>query len=184
MNEPNANDVYLETVRLRLRRFTPDDADALLELDSDPEVRRYLDMDDAPTRDTVTERTLPRFLAYYARSPRYGYWAAIEKTSGEFLGWFHFRPFAGQEQEIEVGYRLKRSAWNQGYATEGAKALIEKGFLELGARRIVATALAGNGASIRVMQKVGMTLEKRYLYDDRLAAVKYGLDRDDYLALP
>jgi len=111
----------------------------------------------------------------------YGFWAAMEKTSHAFLGWFHFCPAADDPEEIELGYRLQRLAWGKGYATEGAQALIRKGFLELGVPRVVAMALAANVASIRVMEKAGLTFEKRYWYKGTLEAVKYALDRDVYL---
>jgi RimJ/RimL family protein N-acetyltransferase len=58
--------IFLETERLRLRQFTPDDVDNLLALDSNVEVRRYLDMPTPPTRESITEHILPRFIAYYA----------------------------------------------------------------------------------------------------------------------
>jgi len=175
--------IFLDTARLQLRQLTFGDVDNLLELDSDAEVRRYLDMPAPPTREEIVAHTLPRFMAYYAQHDHYGYWAAIEKASHAFLGWFHFRPAATDPEEIELGYRLRRAAWGKGYATEGARALIRKGFLELGVQRVVATALAANGASIRVMEKVGLTLQQRYWYKNRLEAVKYALTRDVYLRL-
>jgi RimJ/RimL family protein N-acetyltransferase len=173
--------IFLETERLLLRQFTPDDVDNVLALDSDVEVRRYLDMPAPPTRESIAEHTLPRFMAYYAQYDGYGFWAAIEKSSHVFLGWFHFRPAADSPEEIELGYRLQRLAWGKGYATEGARALLRKGFLELGVPRVVATALAANVASIHVMEKAGLTLQKRYWYKGTLEAVKYALDRDVYL---
>jgi len=173
--------IFLATERLLLRQFTLDDVDNLLALDSDVEVRRYLDMPAPPTRESIAEHTFPRFMAYYAQYDGYGFWAAIEKSSHVFLGWFHFRPAADAPEEIDLGYRLQRLAWGKGYATEGAQALIRKGFLELGVLRVVATALAANVASIRVMEKAGLTLEKRYWYKGTLEAVKYALDRDVYL---
>ena len=173
--------IFLKTERLLLRQFTPDDIDNLLVLDSDVEVRRYLDMPTPPTRENIAEHILPRFIAYYTQYEGYGFWAAIEKTSHAFLGWFHFRPAAEDREGVELGYRLQRLAWGKGYATEGAQALIRKGFLELGVRRVVATALAANIASIRVMEKAGLTLEKRYWYKGTLEAVQYAVDRDAYL---
>jgi RimJ/RimL family protein N-acetyltransferase len=173
--------IFLKTERLLLRQFTLDDVDNLLVLDSDVEVRRYLDMPTPPTRESIAEHTLPRFMAYYTQYEGYGFWAAIEKTSHAFLGWFHFRPATENSEEIELGYRLQRLVWGKGYATEGSQALIRTGFLELGVQRVVATALAANIASIRVMEKAGLTFEKRYWYQGTLEAVKYALDRDVYL---
>ena len=135
---------YLETARLVLRRLTRDDAENLFELDCDPEVMRYLTGGIPHTREEIVGRELPRYLRYYERYSDYGFWAAIERATGEFLGWFHFHPSREGSEEIELGYRLKRSAWGKGYATEGSRALIEKGFTELGARKVVADALAAN----------------------------------------
>jgi len=173
--------IFLETERLLLQQFVLADVDNLLALDRDVEVRRYLDMPVPPSRKSIVEHTLPRFMAYYAQYAGYGFWAAMEKTSHAFLGWFHFRPAADAPEEIELGYRLQRLAWGKGYATEGAQALIRQGFLELGGPRVVATALASNVASIRVMEKAGLTLEKHFWYKGILEVVKYALDRDVYV---
>jgi RimJ/RimL family protein N-acetyltransferase len=156
-------EVFLETERLVLRRFTAADADHLVELDGDPEVMRYL-TGGAPTPRAVIERDiLPRFLSYDERSAGYGFWAAIEKATGDFLGWFSFRPPDGAgPDEVELGYRLRRAAWGKGYATEGSRALIRKGFAELGVRRVLATTYQDNFASRRVMEKVGMALVRTY----------------------
>ena len=65
---------------------------------------------------------------------------------------------AGWDQDgvAELGYRLRRSAWGKGYATEGSRALIGKGFTEFGVRRVVAETLAGNLGSRRVLEKSGL----------------------------
>jgi RimJ/RimL family protein N-acetyltransferase len=149
--------VYLETERLVLRRFTAADADLLFDLDSDPEVMRFLNGGTPTPRNVIETEILPRFLADYERFPGYGFWAAIEKATGEFLGWFSLRPpEGGRPGEVDLGYRLRRAAWGRGYATEGSRALIRKGFTELGARRVVATTFEANVASRRVMEKAGM----------------------------
>jgi RimJ/RimL family protein N-acetyltransferase len=155
--------VFLETERLVLRRFTEADADNLFELDSDPHVMRFLTGGKPTPRDVIRNETLPRFLRYYERSEGLGYWAAIEKSTGAFLGWFEFRPpEGGGPGEVELGYRLRKSAWGRGYATEGSRALIRKGFTELGVRRVVASTMAVNTASRRVMEKAGLTLARTF----------------------
>ena len=155
--------VYLETARVVLRRFTAADVDHLVDLDSDPEVMRFLTGGTPTPRAVIEHEILPAYLGYYARGDRYGYWAAIEKATGAFLGWFHFRPAAGAApDEPELGYRLRRAAWGQGYGTEVARALIRKGFTELGVRRVVASTYEHNRASRRVMEKAGMTLVRTY----------------------
>jgi RimJ/RimL family protein N-acetyltransferase len=111
----------------------------------------------------IENETLPRFLQYYEPFTGFGFWAAIEKSTGDFLGWFHFRPPEGSDpDEVELGYRLRKPAWGKGYGTEGSRALIRKGFTELGVRRVIAGTMAVNLASRRVMEKAGLTLERTY----------------------
>ena len=157
--------IFLETDRLTLRRFTEADEDNLFELNSDPEVMRFLNGGEPTPRDEVRTRIIPVFLGYYERFEGFGFWAAEEIATGQFLGWFHFRPPlpdgdtpAGWDEDgvIELGYRLRRSAWGKGYATEGSRALIDKGFAEFGVRRVVAETLAGNRGSRRVLEKSGL----------------------------
>jgi RimJ/RimL family protein N-acetyltransferase len=155
--------VFLETERLVLRRFTEADVDNLFDLDSDPDVMRFLTGGKPTPRDVIRNEILPRFLHYYERYAGFGFWAAIDKSTGQFLGWFHFRPAEGSgPDEVELGYRLRKSAWGKGYATEGSRALIRKGFTELGVRRVVASTMAVNAASRRVMEKAGLTLARTF----------------------
>ncbi|HEY7851322.1 MAG TPA: GNAT family N-acetyltransferase [Ktedonobacterales bacterium] len=155
--------VYLRTERLALRRFTQADVECLVDLDSDPEVMRYLNGGMPTPRAVVAQEILPRFLRSYQRRDGFGVWAAIEHTSSDFVGWFGFQPRGDTGAgEIELGYRLRRAVWGNGYATEGARALIHKGFEELGARRVFATAYQDNVASRRVMEKCGLRLASTF----------------------
>ncbi|HEV2580031.1 MAG TPA: GNAT family N-acetyltransferase [Ktedonobacteraceae bacterium] len=145
-----------------LRRFTADDVDLLVDLDSDPEVMRFITGGRPTSREVIQNDTLPAFLRYVPVSGM-GVFAAIEKESGEFLGWFSFRPKdAASPNDVALGYRLRRVAWGRGYATEGARALIRKGFTELGVQRVFATTYQDNLASRRVMEKAGLTLVRTY----------------------
>src|SRR3569833_1413038 len=122
-------DVFLETERLIFRRFTENNADSLFELYDDPAVMKYLNGGQPADRTEIVTLELPAFLGYYERFPGYGFWAAIEKSTGGFLGWFHFRPGpADPPDEPELGYRLRRWAWGMGYGTEGPAALRAMGF--------------------------------------------------------
>lgn len=150
-------EVFLETERLTLRRFTRDDVENLVELDSDPEVMHFINGGRATPREEVENDILPAFFGYYERFAGYGFWAAVEKSTGRFVGWFHLRPATGAPAgELELGYRLRRSAWGTGYATEGARALIDSGFAEHGVQRVVASTMVVNVASRRVMEKAGL----------------------------
>src|SRR5215217_5494879 len=170
-------DVFLETDRLVLRRFTAADLDNLVELDSDPDVMRYITGGRPTPREQVRDEVLPAFLAYYERFAGYGFWAAVDKASGQFLGWFHLRPPEGASpDEPELGYRLRRSAWGKGYATEGSRALVRMAFAELGARRVYAETMAVNLGSRRVMEKAGLRLVRsfRQPWPDRIAGDEHG----------
>jgi RimJ/RimL family protein N-acetyltransferase len=175
--------IFLETPRLTLRQFTINDAQNLLELDSDIEVIRYVDLgvikDGKPLEKSYEDyqnKVLPEWLQYYQRYPGYGFWAAIEKSSHEFIGWFHLRPALDRQfnvdsglfhaDEIDLGYRLRRAFWGKGYATEGSRALVTKGFSELGTQCVVSSALAENRASTRVMEKAGLKLELQYIHPE------------------
>lgn len=131
------------------------DVDHLADLD----ITRFITGGRPTSRDTIKDNLLPAFLAGYRRYEGYGCWAAIEKPAGAFLGWFRFEPRdGGPHGEIVLGYRLRTSAWGKGYATEGARALIRKGFTELGAQRVIAETIAVNVASRHVLEKAGLRL--------------------------
>jgi RimJ/RimL family protein N-acetyltransferase len=173
---------------LVLRRFTMADADNLVSLDADPDVMRFVTGGIPSSREEIQNEFLPAFLGYYQRYEGYGFWAAIEKVTGEFLGWFHFRPRADAAPgEVELGYRLRKSAWGKGYATEGSRALIRKGFTEFGVQRVVAEAMAVNQASRRVMEKAGLKLVRTFhqpwpyaIDGDQFGGVEYALDKTSW----
>lgn len=176
-------DIYLETDRLILRHFTDSDADDLLALHNDPDVMRHLNGGKPTPREVIVEETLPAFI-------RAGFLAAIEKSSGAFLGWFHLRAPEGMPaDEPELGYRLHKSAWGKGYATEGSIALIGEAFGELGARRVFAQTMAVNQGSRRVMEKCGLKYARTFFVDwpeplegAELGEVEYELVRADWEA--
>lgn len=184
--------VFLETERLTLRRFTAADVDDLYDLDGDPEVMRFITGGRPTPREEIEDDILPAFLGYYERFAGFGFWAATRRSSGEFLGWFHLRPAEGSPaDEPELGYRLKRSAWRKGYATEGSRALIHKGFTELGARRVSAETMVVNAASRRVMEKAGMTLVRTFhqswpypIEGDEHGDVEYALTKAEWERMP
>jgi RimJ/RimL family protein N-acetyltransferase len=100
----SAMQVFVETQRLVLRRFTMADVDNLVGLDADPDVMNFITGGIPTPRDEIKNEVLPAFLAYYERFDGYGFWAAIEKPSGEFLGWFHFRPREGASLDEAEGH--------------------------------------------------------------------------------
>jgi RimJ/RimL family protein N-acetyltransferase len=181
--------VFLVTDRLLLRRLTDADVDNLVELDSDPEVMRFLTGGRPAPREVNERETLPRVIGDYERLRGLGRMAAIEKSTCAFLGWIGFDPAeeGRPDDEIELGYRLRRSAWGMGYATEGSRALIRRAFDEAGVGRVFARTMAVNLASRRVMEKCGLRLVRAYhlAWDDPIPGaehgeVEYALDRTDF----
>nr|WP_203616088.1 GNAT family N-acetyltransferase [Streptomyces sp. SID13726] len=147
----------METARLRLRAFTEADVERLVALDGDPEVMRHLTGGVPTPRETIRTRTLPHLLHDHPGLGTRGFWAAEEKSTGTFLGWFEFRPLDDASPAVvELGYRLNRPAWGHGYATEGSRALIDKGFTDLGVQRVTANTMTVNRSSRRVMEKCGL----------------------------
>jgi RimJ/RimL family protein N-acetyltransferase len=183
--------ILLETDRLRLRHFVAGDVDLLVELDSDPEVMRYLTFGVPTPRAAYVETYLPRWFSIYERQPGFGYFAAERRDDGEFLGWFHLRDDRIEPEYVELGYRLRRSAWGHGYATEGAQALLRHGFQTQGVGHISARTLLHNVASQRVMQKCGLTRVGEFVYAEDViagrgpeerAAVKYVITRSEWFS--
>lgn len=177
------------TERMILRRFDRDDVDAVLALDSDPRVRVFVEDGQPVDRDEVTA-TIEHWLGYYERSEFFGFWAAVDKHAGDFLGWFHFRPREGSPvDEPELGYRLVASAWGKGYATEGARALIDKGFESPIVNRVVAETMTVHTTSRRVMEKAGLRKVRSFSTEwpvripgDELGEVEYAITRSEWMA--
>jgi len=155
------------TERLSYRSLQPDDADFIVRLDADPEVRRYLLMPEPPTLADA-EGFIQRALAL---PEPYGFWIA-EDASGP-IGWVHYKESRQEPGTPEIGYRLLRSAWGMGYGTEMVQAALQYG-RRLGEERIVATALVDNLASIRIMEKLDMVREDYFAIAGFLA-VLYGI---------
>ncbi len=155
---------FLTTERLRLRRMRITDAHRIVRLDSDPEVKRWIDQGRPPDAEHIRGEVLPHWLDMYAATGGLGFFAAEDRATGEFLGWFHLKPWKEDPsgQALELGYRLHRHRWGLGLATEGGRALLEAAFREFGAPRVVARAMAANTASIRVLEKCGMVFSHEY----------------------
>lgn len=149
----------LETERLVLRRFTrPQDRDAFAAICRDPEVMAWLGgLLDRTQADARVDRVEASFEAH-----GYGRFLVERKADGLFLGWCGIMqaheslPVAGQP---EVGWRLVREAWGQGYATEMARAVFEDGFRRVGFKEVLAFTSEHNVRSQAVMTRLGLTRE-------------------------
>lgn len=147
----------LETERLFMRKFTPEDLPELIELRSDPEVYKYL----GGTRmqnPVALEKRLQFYIGCYDKYG-FGHHAMHWKETGEMIGWSGLQPLE-ETGEIEVGYGMKKEFWRRGIGLECAKAWLEFGFEKANLKRIVAVAYPENTGSWRIMEKLGMHYEK------------------------
>jgi RimJ/RimL family protein N-acetyltransferase len=173
------------TRRLTFREIGTEDADLLVALDADPQVRQFL-FRTPPPRAVVVERIIPALQHEYRRHPGFGRWIAFD-DSDSFVGWFGLH-VGGDPRTPSLGYRLARSAWGRGLATEAGRALIERAFTELGAEQVTAQTMAVNERSRRVMDRCGMRCVRTFEehFDDPLPGtergeVEYRITRADWL---
>lgn len=170
----------LTTDRLVLRQFLPADAPTIQRLGGAPEVAAGTFLPH-PYADGMAEEWIASQQASYAQGQQIVF--ALTRTGaligamGLMVDWTH--------QHAQLGYWIGVPYWNQGYATEAARAVLRFGFADLGLQRIWAPHFAGNLASGRVMQKIGMRYEgcqrAHYCHQGRFVdAVLYGILRDEW----
>ena len=149
---------------------------------ADPEVMRYIGGGATLSREE-SEAQVSRFVRHWEERG-YGLWAVEEKASGAFAGFVglvHQEDWPEGDHETEVGWRLGRSFWGRGLATEGALASVRYGFEELGLERIISIAVPENRGSRRVMEKAGLTLRGESRWRGQ-GVVWYAIDRRDWEA--
>lgn len=192
-------DLLSTTERLILRRLTIADLDNLYQLDRDSAVMRFIN-GGWPLSNEEIRQFLTNVLASYDREPYFGFWAIALRGSQEFAGWILVRDARefkwaadydlARPGEVEIGWRLLRSQWGRGYATEAARAVVACGFAERAIDTFVAWALADNRASVRVMEKLGMTLVREFAFSEKhfptfspeqRRGVKYALSYQQYV---
>jgi RimJ/RimL family protein N-acetyltransferase len=174
--------IIAQTPRLTIRPFASSDAQSLAWIYSDPDVMRYI-----PPGEAWDQAKIERFVAICQEryvTPGFGMWAAeLREEPGKIVGHCGLKHLA-TTQDVEIAWIFGKAYWNKGLATEAARAVLEHGFSTLALPRIVAVAEPPNGASLRIMQKLGMTLQGDAHYYDRdltmyaLGAREYALLRE------
>ena len=169
----------IHTDRLRLVPLADEHLDLEVELDSDPEVLRFV-AGRARTRDEVA-RSHGERMALARKVPGLGFWIAFTRAGGEFVGLMMLPPAHGPDQPddpsvADLGYRLLRRWWRQGLATEASLALLRHAFETVGVRRVIAQTMAVNAASRGVMTAAGLTYVRTYYheFDDPLPGTEQG----------
>ncbi len=146
----------LQTQRLILRNWQQSDLEPFAQMNADAEVMKYFPATLSRSEsDALVER-----IENHHRVHRFGLWAVEERSTGAFIGFIglnvptfeaHFTP------TVEIGWRLAKAFWGQGYATEGARSAIDYGFEVIGLTEIVSFTAQLNLRSIAVMERLGMT---------------------------
>lgn len=144
----------LETTRLILRGWDAADLEAFHSICSDPRVMQYVG-DGQPWSLDTTRRFIER-ASEMSRACGYCQWPLIYKSNSALIGFCGFVP-AGDG--VEMGWRLAQDYWGRGLATEAARRVLTHGFETLAFNRVIATVQAANQGSLRVVEKLGMTLE-------------------------
>ena len=144
---------WLESERLRLRRFTAGDFDFFAALQANPDVMRHVG--GVKSREESRDLFRERVLEYYDANPGLGIWATMERRTGALAG-MHLLNHIRGETIVQVGYILDQPFWGKGYATEMAIALLRYGFTDLALPHIAAITNLENVASQRVLQKAGL----------------------------
>jgi RimJ/RimL family protein N-acetyltransferase len=183
--------VVQETERLLLRHFTESDAAALWDMESEPDVLRFVGRKPLADVDAYRNKIRSTFFPYYGKPGGYGAWAIVEKASGEFVGGCSLRP--GLEStsaaemgygpgDVELGYGLRKPSWGKGYASEVVRALVRRAFTDLGAVSLVASVTVDNLASVRVLEKAGLRRvgEPICLPGEDELSVKYAFTKDQF----
>src|ERR1051325_41813 len=165
----------IETPRLLLRQFTLDDAAAFLRLGSDPQIIRHTgDPGTLKTLDDARMVLTTRPIADYQKHG-YGRWACVLKSSQEVIGFAGLK-YLDDLDEVDIGYRFFPEFWGQGLATEASRPAVEYGFTQLKLPRIIGLVDPDNTASVRVLQKLGLTYVETFDYRG-IRTAKYLIDQ-------
>jgi ribosomal-protein-alanine N-acetyltransferase len=176
--------VYIETERLILREIQTTDLDGMFELDSNPDVHKYLGNNPIKTKEQAED--VIKFIHQQYDNLGIGRFAAIEKSSGDFIGWSGIKLNTGEKEMLngktdfyDIGYRFIPRYWGKGYATESALAAMNYGFKELDIETMCGAAEIDNIASNVVLKKIGLQFINEFEFED-VKANWYELKKEDY----
>ena len=160
---------HIETERLILRPILDTDIDGMFELDSNPDVHKYLGNKPITKKEQAQKYITDLQQQYKERG--IGRWAVILKETNEFMGWSGIKYLNESEQEngfynvYELGYRFIPKFWGKGYATESAQAWVDYMFNEAGVKSLYAAADIPNKGSVNVLQKVGFKITGTFVFE-------------------
>jgi len=176
--------IYAETERLILREIVPSDVKGMFELDSNSIVHKYLG--NKPVRTTEETEKVIQFIRNQYKDRGIGRWAAIEKSTGDFIGWSGLKLNTGDKETLngkkdfyDIGYRFIPRYWGKGYGTESALVALDYGFTVKNYTTITGIALIDNIGSNKILRKIGLNHIEDFTYEDTIASW-YELNKEDY----
>ncbi len=174
--------IFAETERLILREILPSDVNGMFELDSDPEVHKYLGNKTISDKNHIAN--VINFVRQQYIDHGIGRWAVIEKSTNDFIGWtglkFETEITNGRKNYYDLGYRLIRKYWGQGIATETALISLDYAFNKLKIEEVYAAASCENLASNKILQKIGMSFIETFSYED-IKCNWYRIEKNEYI---
>lgn len=168
--------IITETERLLLREWNTGDAEAFYNLNNNPEVLKFTG--DVPFSSISEAETFIRNYDQYKLNG-YGRWAVIEKASGKFIGFSGLK--LNEQGDVDLGFRFFEEEWGKGYATEAALACLEIGFKQYKIDSIIGRADQKNKASVKVLEKLGMTFWKYDECEHLSDAIYFKINKNDFL---
>lgn len=165
----------INTTRLILNPRTINEFQECLNMDLDTEVSKYIPCKLDGSADHITFLK-SRINTVYPQG--LGYWSIFKRDeTHEFIGWIHLLPTNENKTTVEIGWRLKRSAWGCGYGTEAATAILSYAFNELEINRVIAYTHTDNIRSKRLITKLGMRYINDFMYDGDVQTSYYEITR-------
>lgn len=176
--------IFAETERLILREVLLTDVEGMFELDSNPMVHQYLGNNPINSKEQAIEAI--NFIRQQYEERGVGRWAAIEKESGDFIGWTGLKLNTGEKESLngkqnfyDLGYRFIPRYWGKGYASETAFPSLDYGFENLNVETMCGAAEVKNIGSNKILQKIGLNFIEEFIYKDEKINW-YELNKEDY----
>lgn len=166
----------IQTIRFNLREKLHIDAKDMYLLNADPEVIKYTG--DPPFKDEAEALAFIKSYDHFDKNG-FGRWVIVDKKTNEYYGWCGLKKH--EDGMIDLGYRIKKEHWGKGIASETAAACLEYGFKVLDIKEIVGRSDSANAASIRILEKIGMTFWKKDTCEGIENSVWYKIDKASYL---
>lgn len=160
--------IFTETDRFILREILPTDIEGMFELDSDPEVHKYLGNKPVTSKNQIVD--IINFIRQQYIDNGIGRWAIIDKKTNDFIGWTGLKFITdltnNHKNYYDLGYRLRKKYWGKGIATETAFASLSYAFNKLNINEVYAIAACENNGSNKILNKIGFKFIETFNFNE------------------